>query len=238
MVDAAIRRGWTVECWHDWAQPRWGTKASEFPDWTPTFRHGAPAVSSYQGTADMAARLAAAPPDAVLALGPPPADLRPRPRWIGFQYMTNLVNPFGADGFRACDRIAGYSAFWLDQALDYLGAAGSLAEGAALEMAEKFIPVGIPEMDQVEAIDPQEVRQRLGLPADRPVVVYLPYPVKSNAPTFWLRHVYGPANRVRRAAAVVAAGKLRYWPHVANDWSDRRLVETIRSFCDANDAIS
>ena len=33
----------------------------------------------------------------------------------------------GPDGFRACDRIAGYSAFWLDQALDYLSAAGSLA---------------------------------------------------------------------------------------------------------------
>lgn len=238
VVDAALLRGWTVECWHDWAQPRWGTKASEFPDRTPTFRHGAPAVSSYQGPADMVARLAAAPPDAVLALGPPPPGLKPRPRWLGFQYMTNLVNPFGPEGFRACDHIAGYSAFWLEQALDYLGAAGALDDAdAAREMAAKFVPVGIPEMDQIEAIDPEEVRRRLGLPGDRPVVVYLPYPVKSNPPTFWLRHVYGPANRLRRAVAVAAARNPRYWRHVAADWTDRRLVETVRRFCDANDAV-
>ncbi len=235
VVDAALLRGWNVECWHDWAQPRWGTKASEFPDWTPTFRHGVPSVSSYQGPPEMMARLEARPPDAVLALGPPPGPVRSR--WIGVQYMTNLVNPFGPEGFRACDRVVGYSDFWLDQALDYLRAAGTLEEtGAAEEMSAKFAPVGIPEMDQVEAIDPHEVRQRLGLPADRAVVVYLPYPVKSNPPTFWLRHVYGPANRLRRGVAVAATWKSRYWPHVMRDWNDRRLVETVRRFCDANDA--
>lgn len=237
VVDAALRRGVAVECWHDWAQPRWGTKASEFPDWTPTFRFGVPAVTSYQGPADMLQRLAAAPPDAVVALRPPPAGFRRGARWIGLQYMTNLIDLFGVEGFRASDGIAGYSRFWLDQALDYLGAAGSLDDAAAGEMAARFAVTGVPEMDVVEAIDAEEVRRRLGLPADRPVVLYLPYPVKSNPPTFWLRHVYGPSNRLRRALAVAAARQRRYWPHIARDWHDRRLVETVRRFCDANDAV-
>ena len=238
VVDAALARGWDVECWHDWAQPRWGTKASEFPDWTPTFRGGAPRMSAYHGAAEMMERLAAAPPDAVVALGPPPPGADRRVRWIGLQYMTNLVHPFGPAGFLACDRVAGYSPFWLDQALDYLVAAGTLEAGdaAAAEVSRKFVSVGIPELDQVEAIDAAAVRARLGLPADRPVVLYLPYPIKSNPPTFWLRHVYAPANRLRRGLAVAAGLKFRYWPHVMQDWHDRRLVETVRRFCDANDA--
>ena len=236
VVDAALRRGYAVECWHDWAQPRWGTKASEFPDWTPAFRHGAPTVTPYQGAADLRARLVAAPPDAVIALAPPPGPVPAR--WIGLQYMTNLVSSFGPAGFAACDAVAGYSPFWLDQALDYLRAAGSLGgERAAGDMSARFVPVGVPEMDVVDAIDPAEARERLGLPADRPVVLYLPYPVKSNPPTFWLRHVYGPSSRLHRALAVAATGRRRYWSAVRKDEHDRRLVAEVRAFCDANDAV-
>jgi hypothetical protein len=35
-VDAALARGWDVECWHDWSHPRRGGKASEFPDAAPS----------------------------------------------------------------------------------------------------------------------------------------------------------------------------------------------------------
>jgi hypothetical protein len=131
--------------------------------------------------------------------------------------------------------VAGYSEFWLDWAVDYLRATDGLDEAGAAHMAEKFVPVGVPEMDYVEAIDPADVRRRLGLP-DRPIVLYLPYPVKSNPPTFWLRHVYGPSNRLRRAAAVAMTGRRQYWPHVAGDWSDAHLVDTVRRFCDENGA--
>ena len=237
VVDAALGRGFRVECWHDWAQPRWGPKASEFPDWTPAFRRGAPTVREYQGAGDLLRRLGDAPPDAVVALGPPPAGAPRATRWIGLQYMTGLLSPFGPAGFRACHAIAGYSPFWLAQVLDHLGAAGRLAPGDAEAMAARFVPVGMPEMDVVDAIDPESVRGRLGLPADRPVVLYLPYPIKSNPPTFWLRHVYGPAGRARRALAVAAGGRWRYWPQVARDENDRRVVGAVRRFCDANDAV-
>ncbi len=238
VVDAALRDGWAVECWHDWGQPRWGTKASEFPDSAPSFRWGAPAIEQYSGKAELASRLLAAPPHAVVALGPPPAELAQRVRWIGLQHMTSLVNPFGPAGLAACDAIAGYSDFWLGQALEYFRAAGEpVNDETARAIRQKFAPVGVPEMDQVEMIDPSSVRERLGLPPDRPVVLFLPYPVKSNPPTFWLRHVYRPVSRARRALAVVASGKYRYWPHVARDWNDARVVRAVRRFCDANDAL-
>ena len=239
VVDAALRRGWAIECWHDWAQPRWGTKASEFPDTVPTFRWGAPQVVGYQG-AELVERLSAKPPDAVVALGPPPAGVAGRVRWIGLQYMTNLVDPFGARGLLACDRVAGYSPFWLAQALAYFKESRALQDGdsaAEREITRRFAVVGVPELDQVEAINPRAVRERFALPPDRPVVLYLPYPVKSNPPTFWLRHVYAPTSRLRRGLAVLAALKLRFWRHVVQDWNDRRLVAALRAFCDANDAL-
>ena len=67
VVDAALRRGFAVECWHDHAQPRWGTKASEFPDWTPIHRQrtgpggGASATTASGGRASSRARRSVRP---------------------------------------------------------------------------------------------------------------------------------------------------------------------------------
>lgn len=240
VVDLALKRGWDVECWHDWSQPRWGTKASEFPDALPTFRSGAPKVVAYHGKAELVAQLNARPPDAVVALGPRPATLPGAVRWVGLQYMTNLVNPFGPRGLLGCDVVAGYSRFWLEQALEYFRESGALRDvdgTAEQEIARRFAVVGVPELDQVDVIDSRAVRERLGLPAERRVVLYLPYPTMSNPRTFWLRHVYAPTSRARRTLAVLAARRFDYWHHVASDWNDRRLVTAVRAFCDANDAL-
>jgi hypothetical protein len=239
VVDAALKRGWDVECWHDWAQPRWGPKASEFPDAVPTFRSGAPKVVAYRGE-ELVAQLEARPPDAVVALGPRPAALPRTVRWVGLQYMTSLVDPLGPQGLLGCDLVAGYSRFWLEQAIGYFKQSGALRDSDVTteqEIVRRFTTVGVPELDQVDAIEPRTVRERFDLPAGRPVVLYLPYPTMSNPRTFWLRHVYAPTSRIRRALAVLAAFRFDYWHHVASDWNDRRLVTALRAFCDANDAL-
>lgn len=238
-VDAALRRRWAVECWHDWAQPRWGTKGSEFPDAVPTFRWGTPKVVRYHGAQELVATLNAAPPDAVVSLGAPLAGVAGRVRWIVMHYTSSLLEPLGPRGLLACDAVGGYSRYWLEQALEHFKESGSLpsAGESEAEIRRRFSVVGVPELDQVAVVEPRAVRERLGLPPDRPVVLYLPYPMKSNPRTFWLRHVYEPTSRLRRGLVVLAARELRYWPHVVRDWNDRRLVEAVRAFCDANDAL-
>ena len=57
VVDAALKRGWDVECWHDYSQAREGMKSSEFPDAVPTFRWGTPKVVEYRGEGDLVALL-------------------------------------------------------------------------------------------------------------------------------------------------------------------------------------
>src|SRR6266849_4793881 len=92
-VDAALGRGWDVECCHDWSHPRRGGKASEFPDAAPAFRNGAPRVRTHMGAADLAAQWRAEPPDAVIALDPPAAEVRAasRARFVWLQYSTDIV---------------------------------------------------------------------------------------------------------------------------------------------------
>jgi hypothetical protein len=104
------------------------------------------------------------------------------------------------------------------------------------ELARKAVVVGAPELDVVHRIDPDEVRRRLSLPAGRPIVLYLPFPLHSNVQTPWLRHAYAPATRIEQAARVLLSGRRQYWSYVVNGWNDRRLVQALRRFCDRNGA--
>src|SRR5947209_19438151 len=76
VVEEALRRGYQVECWHDWSQPRTGMKASEFPDEAPVYRSGSPGIRNFKGLVDLAERWRAEPPDAVLSLEPPPPGVK------------------------------------------------------------------------------------------------------------------------------------------------------------------
>jgi hypothetical protein len=95
--------------------------------------------------------------------------------------------------------------------------------------------VGFPEMDEFHQIDPAEVRRRLGLDPSRPIVVYCPFPFRSNPSTFWTERVYG-ARWGRLQQRWAAWRQPRYAEHVARGWDDRGVVRAVRAFCDANGA--
>lgn len=56
IIDEALRRGWHVECWHDYSQPRSGTKGYQFPavESAPTFLNGRPVFKPYVGVMEPA----------------------------------------------------------------------------------------------------------------------------------------------------------------------------------------
>lgn len=234
VVEEALRRGYQVECWHDWSQPRRGKKASElFPDAPPAFPTGSPAVRVYHGRSDLAKQLRAGTADAVVCLDPPDPTVRMASgaKWLYLQYWVEMILQPTSQGVREADAVATYSPYWVDR-LEERFAASDPGEG----IRRKSVAVGAPEMDIVHRIDPDEVRRRLGLPSGRPLVLYLAFPLRSNFQTFWLRHVYAPSTRPGQALRTLLAGRLEYWPHVANGWNDRRLVRELRAFCDRNGA--
>src|SRR5262249_60150241 len=96
--------------------------------------------------------------------------------------------------------------------------------GAANEIRAKMYPVGMSELDAMRRIDPEEVRHRLGLARDRPIVLYLSFPLASNPPTFWLRGVFTPRTRLGMAARVLLGGRPEYWPEEGHSPNDRPPV--------------
>jgi hypothetical protein len=228
-VEEGLRRGWRVECWHDWSQPRGGAKGSEFPESAPALAGGAPEVRRFLGFDDLAERFRADPPDVVVTLDPPNPVARAASaaRWLQLQYSADILFEPAPQGVLDADAVGAYSAYWIDRIEERYR-----DSGAAREIRRRMRPVGMPELDAVRRIDPDEVRQRLRLPRDRPIVLYLPFPLRSNPPTFWLRGVFTPSTRLGQAARTLLARRMEYWPDVREGLNDRRLVEAVRRFCD------
>ena len=245
VIDRALACGWTTECWHDYGQPRHGTKASEFPDATPVFRHGTPRIRIHHSTTELAALLAAERPDAVIALQRPAGLPIGDPTvWMGLQYTLDVAQLLDGAGRTAFDALGLHTEYWARCAPDALrltnwtrargtGRAPEPVDRAAVlaTVTARGRIVGFPEMDQAHSIDPGDVRRRLGLPTTQPVVLYLPFPFKSNPSTFWVRNIYG-AGALRRRVAVALARR----PHVKRGDSDRGVVDAVRAFCDVNGA--
>jgi len=234
VVEEALARGHVVDCWHDWSGARRGGKASEFPDAAPAFRAGSPRVLGYQGPADLAERWRSDPPAAVVSIDPPDPGLRAatKARWLWLQYAADILFQPTPPGVLDADAVGLYSAYW-GQRVE----ARFPDSGIGPELRRKAVVVGAPELDVARSIDRDEVRRRLGLPAGRPVVLYLPFPLRSNVPTPWLSAVHAPRTRLGQGLRTLLARRWEYWPHVMNGWNDRRLVEAARAFCDRNGAL-
>ncbi len=251
IVERALLRGWETECWHDWGQPRYGPKASEFPDTAEQFLGGRPTIRSFEGATELSGLLARTRPDAVIGLEYPAGVAHDGPtRWFGLQYTLDVAQLLDEAGVTPFDGIGLHTAHWRDLVPDTLrlaaynraqsvgGSPAPVDDGAvASVLRERGRLVGFPEMDQWHTIDRAAVRKRLGLDADTPVVLYLPFPLKSNPRTFWVRHVYGRSSRVWRRAAVTLAGRREYAAHVRAGWTDRAVVQAVRAFCDRNGAV-
>lgn len=234
VVEAALRRGWQVECWHDWGHPRRGGKASEFPDSVPVSMIGGARIRTFQGDRGLLELLRTNPVDVVVSLDPPPLTVKQvtRVRWIWLQYSADLLFYPTPEGVLASDAVATYSTYWITKLEERF-------RDARLggELTRRTVAVGMPETDVVPAIDPDAVRRRLGLPPRRPVVLYLPFPLRSNPPTVWLRRVFTPSTRLGQGIGTLLSGRTEYWEHVWQRWNDRRLVEGVRSFCDRAGAV-
>ena len=225
VIEEALRREWRVECWHDHAHSRTNWKGHEFPDLEPAFRSGAPVFVPYQGTPELAERFEVEPPDAVISVDAPEPAVAPvtRAPWFWLQFAADLVlDPAAARGIGAATAVGLYSPWWARRLRNNVG------EGTPLDAAarRKLATVGMPMLDLAPDIDPDEVRWTYGLPRQRPVVLYLPFPLLSTPPRPSLRGLLRRAPRLARVA--------RGW--LGPPWNDRRFVEALRGFCERNGA--
>lgn len=245
VIDAALARGWDVECWHDYSQLRTGLKGYQFPhvDAVPEFRNGRPSIRSYEGRAELRTWLAEMRTDAVVAWETAEAAVglplpHPRPRWIAQQYHLDSFVAYGPDSLRSCDLLTVYSRWWLEWAGKHFEAEGTVPDGDAFirELEPWTACVGLPEVDAAPLIDPAEVRRRWGIPERQPVVVLFLFPQGVGRDVFWPQQICAEPSRLKQAANIVRRGRHEYWPHVWHGWNDLHVVRALRRFCDRNGA--
>ena len=259
VIDEALARGLGVECWHDYGEARGGSKGYLFPDRdvVPKFANGTPDIKEYYGADGLRALAAGGGVDVIVAFRPPRRVLGgPSPvPWALLQDSPGFFHDVTADDLVSAAALGVYSAHWLDWGLAVMRGRGLLTNNDPRERAirDKARVVGFPELDACPNLDRASIRVKLGLPAGRPVVTFMPYPYESNPPTFWSRWIYGspwprlpawlavpsplpPPPAWLRAAVLLARGRSRYWSHVRGGWHDRNLVRAVRSFCDDNGA--
>jgi len=246
VVEAALARGWEVVCFHDYAQVRTGTKGTEFPDVSavPAFRAGTPRVETYRGPDSLPEALDRAGVTVVVSLGLPPEWLRAggapsRVGWVSLQYHGEIFSHLAPPAVLAVDALGIYGLWWLEAAVKYFRARGLLGSDGADERAlrAKAAVVGFPEMDQFDGIDAAEVRRRWRFPESKPVVLFLPYPFRSNPQTPWCLWAYRSGNRAWRRLRLRLAGERVLEQSVARGWDDPAVTRAVRAFCDANDAL-
>ncbi len=246
IIDAALARGDEIESWHNYAVSRTGPKGYEFPsiEAVPRFVHGTPVTRPYWESSQLAALLSEHAPSAVLSLAPPSWHFgRGLPDfkgvWFSVPYGPEFWSLHGTRGCLSSDLVGVWSPYWLTWGLEYFRASRQVREGDEAE--EQITPrvafVGFPELDQLRLVDPDEVRHRYGLLANRPIVLLLQYPWRSSPPAFLARRIYAQPSRARQVVSMLMARRSDVWPYVREGWNDRRVVQAIRAFCDRNGAL-
>ena len=245
IVDAALARGWSVECWHDTSQARVGAKAYQFPDVAaaPQFFNGRPQVLAYDGPSEFVAAIRERPPDAIVSTKPPPACCGGRSdhgsaTWITVQHSIDTFITYSPSDLLTCDVAAIYSKWWIGWAGRHFQEEAQLEDRDSFEIAleARARTVGFPALDAAAQIDPIEVRQRWGVPRNQPVVVLLPFPQGFGKGSFWPSMICAQPSRFRRALNVVAHGRFEYWQEIWRDRTDAAVVRAVRAFCEHNDA--
>jgi len=245
IIDEALRKGWDVECWHDYDQPRTGGKGYEFPDVesAPMFVHGKPAFKIYHGTSELENWVLHKAMDAVVSLNTPSrcfGDPLPssKPKWISIQHALDFFVNNHVEDILTADMAALYSDWWLTMGIRYFQMQGLIQPGEQIKrcIATKTLSVGFPEVDQCRFIDRTEVRRRWGIPQDQPVVALLPFPGAAGPRSFWPRQVYLEPSLLSQVKDILFQRRFEYWRHVLHGWNDSSVVRAVRTFCDRNEA--
>ena len=230
IVDEALRQGWDVECWHDYSQARHGQKGYNFPavESAPRFVGGTPRFRTYQGVPDL--RVLQHSADAVVSLSPRPFEpdaSRSSVTWLMLQHALSNFTGYGPDGFRKSDLVGLYSEHWAQLALEFFREKELVrpGDGTEQQIDTKARAVGFPEMEAASLVDPREVRRRLGIPADQPVVVMLPYSYGFGPSSFRTTHRGQQWSRWGLARSLAR-----------QVWSDLKVVKAVRAFASRNGA--
>jgi len=246
VIDAALKRGWRVECWHaiGTSMPM---RPMDFPSIaTAPFPASKVLFREYRSFDELSHLMSMKTVDVVINAIPPvgaDADNWPnkfsRPLYICINGspMDCMYYVRNEENVRQVDMFAIETSHWVEPTIKTIWEADyvSLPADLETELRRKCRPGGWPSVDQRMIIDPTEVRRRWGIPERQPVVVYLNW---GDARGVGLRpEMYSAASISDKVAALLRHSK--EWCLAVKALREPgigSIMKAIRAFCDRNNA--
>lgn len=245
-IDAALKRGWRVECWHaiGTSMP---SRPMDFPSIaTAPFPVSKVLFREYRSFEELSHLMSMKTVDVVInSVTPVGADAdnwpkkfsRPLYICLDGNPMDSMYQPRDMEEIRQVDLFAMSTPYWVESSLRTLKEIQyvTLTSEDESELRKKCKPVGWPSADQRRLFDPIEVRRRWGIPERQPVVVYLN----------WVEYHSGPLGPIMYSAASIrdkVAALLRHYKEwclavkALREPGIGSIMKAIRAFCDRNNA--
>lgn len=195
LIKEGIKRGHSIECWHNYSKSRTGQKWYSFPEvaYAPSIDEGQQIkVEAFYGSKDLLVKLKTASDiDAVISLHAPdyylePAVLKNLPiQWISLLAFCDILfeqnnHPEGEKQLNS-GMLFLYTRFWLDKGREFLQRFRPQRKYLLEDAYSEYFFLGLPEFDAFNGIDPVAVRKKYRIPEDKDILLYLPFPYNNRA---------------------------------------------------------
>jgi len=245
IIDAALRRGWQVECWLQ----QTGSAGKQPLNITPAMFQrtwdGRVSTRSFEKREQAIELVNAFKPDAMISLHPrnwyfpPGVDV---PAFITLQHSVDTFFEATPRELASSDHVCLFSPYWLEYASEYYEMAGvATAEEVKFSLAGKVSYTGFAQMDAFANIDQAEVRRRWRIDVDQPVLLLLPVDL-AGWPGAW-PSFFAATSGLKQWRALFRGGREEgvrflgdYWQWALKGWNDRSLSSAIDQFCKKNNA--
>ena len=120
VIEEALARGWSVECWHDYEHPKNGSKGYQFPqlDQVPIFKNRQPTVRSFRSEEELEKLPVETKTDVVLSCDGGGKGLSGNCtfKYIEVQHNAEMFWGRSLEQMQSATFTAMYSPWWLDYA--------------------------------------------------------------------------------------------------------------------------
>lgn len=262
VIDESLKRGHKVFCFHNYAKLKQKNKMYQFPSIETAPRFSSPDVIfvSFNGDDELVSKIRESKINVLVSLSflPKHVDLKHKLEkigvaWVAMQCVGDSLAH--AELWIVPDLNLMYSTRWIDLAVEGLLNRKIISltkvEETRQKLRDKSVIVGFSELEQIIMFENAKIKKDWGIPVDKKVVLFLPFPFQSSADRFWKPFIYEKKNIFIKLFFVFFYPILfpllakrrpglkqwfRFFKQVIKKENDFQLVKKLKKFCEKNNA--
>lgn len=242
LIQAALRRGWQLEVWL-----YIGEESKEYlglrDQPVPPLLAGKVGEARFANKAEVQGLADDFKPHAIFSLHPRSHYLLEIADGVPFVTLHHGVDTFveaKPTDLLSSNLLCLQSPFWLEWGCRYYQQLGlGQADELHRELSAKTIYPGTPRLDIRTQLEPRQIRHKFGIPKEKPVVLYLPVNL-AYWPGAWPGFFASTGTeRIKAFARGLREEGLSFFKYLCwliLGWGDAALTQSIKAFCERNNA--